>query len=147
MSRSLRHPFKGSHHYLRPEKDRGPATQEAQTAQDAPEPVLGGGDAGRPRHQLPPGPDSACGSPGSSWLALFALLGLRLWALTVLQAPAAAQAVTANQIRAVPVEPTRGLILDRYGNPLVNNQVGRADHPVPGGRPASTPRWSAGWPP
>ena len=29
--------------------------------------------------------------------------------------------MTANQIRAVPVAPTRGLILDRYGNPLVNN--------------------------
>lgn len=54
---------------------------------------------------------------------LFALLGLRLWALQVLQAPAAAQAVTANQIRVVPVEPTRGLILDRSGNPLVDNVV------------------------
>ena len=51
------------------------------------------------------------------------MLGLRLWALTVLQAPAAAQAVNANQIRAVQVEPTRGLILDRYGNPLVDNAV------------------------
>ena len=55
--------------------------------------------------------------------ALFALLGLRLWALTVLQAPAAAQAVSVNQIRTVPVDPTRGLILDRSGNPLVSNQV------------------------
>ena len=54
---------------------------------------------------------------------LFALLGLRLWALEVLQAPAAAQAVKGNQIRAVSVEPTRGLILDRYGNPLVDNVV------------------------
>jgi penicillin-binding protein 2 len=54
---------------------------------------------------------------------LFALLGLRLWTLQVLQAPAAAQAVAADQIRAVPVDPTRGLILDRYGNPLVNNIV------------------------
>jgi penicillin-binding protein 2 len=56
-------------------------------------------------------------------VGLFALLGLRLWALHVLQAPAAAQAVAANQIRAVQVAPTRGLILDRYGNPLVNNVV------------------------
>jgi penicillin-binding protein 2 len=54
---------------------------------------------------------------------LFALLGLRLWALTVLQAPAAAQAISVNQIRDVPVEPTRGLILDRSGNPLVGNVV------------------------
>ena len=50
-------------------------------------------------------------------------MGLRLWALTVLQAPAAAQAVSVNQIRNVPVEPTRGLILDRSGNPLVSNVV------------------------
>jgi penicillin-binding protein 2 len=56
-------------------------------------------------------------------VGLFALLGLRLWALQVLQAPAAAQAVAANQIRAVQVAPTRGLILDRGGNPLVNNVV------------------------
>ncbi len=56
-------------------------------------------------------------------VALFALLGLRLWALQVLQAPAAAQAVVANQIRVVPVTPTRGLILDRNGNPLADNVV------------------------
>jgi penicillin-binding protein 2 len=56
-------------------------------------------------------------------VGLFALLGLRLWALQVLQAPAAVQAVAANQIRAVPIEPTRGLILDRDGNPLVANVV------------------------
>jgi len=56
-------------------------------------------------------------------VGLFAVLGLRLWALQVLQAPAAAQAVTANQIRAVPVAPTRGLILDRNGYPLVANVV------------------------
>ncbi len=56
-------------------------------------------------------------------VGLFALLGLRLWALQVLQAPAAAQAVVANQIRSVPVTPTRGLILDRNGNPLVGNVV------------------------
>ncbi len=56
-------------------------------------------------------------------VVLFALLGLRLWTLQVLQAPAAAQAVAANQIRAVAVDPARGLILDRYGNPLVTNQV------------------------
>jgi penicillin-binding protein 2 len=56
-------------------------------------------------------------------VALFALLGLRLWTLQVLQAPAAAQAVAANQIRAVTIQPTRGLILDRDGNPLANNVV------------------------
>lgn len=53
--------------------------------------------------------------------ALFGVLALRLWTLQVLQAPAAAQAVAANQIRAVAIQPTRGLILDRYANPLVDN--------------------------
>ena len=56
-------------------------------------------------------------------IVLFAVLGLRLWALQVLQAPAAAQAVATNQIRVVAVDPTRGEILDRYDNPLVTNQV------------------------
>ena len=75
-------------------------------------------------------PDTSASRPGLRLriaglvvAGLFALLGLRLWALTVLQAPAAAQAVSVNQIRDVPVEPTRGLILDRYGNPLVSNVV------------------------
>jgi penicillin-binding protein 2 len=75
-------------------------------------------------------PDSSAARPGLRLrvtglivIGLFALLGLRLWTLEVLQAPAAAHAVTANQIRAVSVAPTRGLILDRYGNPLVNNVV------------------------
>jgi len=60
---------------------------------------------------------------GIAMVGLFAVLGLRLWALQVLQAPAAAQAVTANQIRAVPIAPTRGLILDRNGYPLAANMV------------------------
>jgi penicillin-binding protein 2 len=75
-------------------------------------------------------PDTTAARPGLRLritglivVGLFALLGLRLWTLEVLQAPAAAQAVAANQIRAVPVEPNRGLILDRYANPLVANQV------------------------
>ncbi len=73
-------------------------------------------------------PDSTAARPvlrlritGLVVLGLFIVLGLRLWALQILQAPAAVSAVTANQIRAVSIVPPRGLILDRYGNPLVNN--------------------------
>jgi penicillin-binding protein 2 len=73
-------------------------------------------------------PDSSAARPGMRLritgvivLVLFGVLALRLYTLQVLQAPAAAQAVAANQIRAVAIQPTRGLILDRYGNPLVNN--------------------------
>ncbi len=122
MSRSLRHPFGGPRHYLRPEKDRASRPKRAkqpkmrqnrfsiETVLDAPD-----SSAARPGLRLR--------ITGLIVLALFAVLGLRLWALTVLQAPAAAQAVSANQIRGVQIQPTRGLILDRYGNPLVNNEV------------------------
>ena len=122
MSRSLRHPFGGSHIYPRPEKDRKSRTKKVRQPKIhqnrfSMESVL---DA----------PDSSAARPGLRLritgvivLALFGVLGLRLWALTVLQEPAAAQSVTVNQIRAVQVQPTRGLILDRYGNPLVDNQV------------------------
>jgi penicillin-binding protein 2 len=122
VSRSLRHPFGGSRHYLRPEKDRKFRQKKVKQPKMHPnrfsmEAVL---DA----------PDSSAARPGLRLritgvivIGLFAVLGLRLWALTVLQAPAAAQAVNANQIRAVQIQPTRGLILDRYGNPLADNQV------------------------
>jgi penicillin-binding protein 2 len=122
VSRSLRHPFGGSRHYLRPEKNKGPRRKKVRQpkihqGRFSVEGVL---DA----------PDSTVARPGLRLritglivLGLFAVLGLRLWALTVLQAPAAAHAVSVNQIRTVPVDPTRGLILDRYGNPLVGNQV------------------------
>jgi penicillin-binding protein 2 len=73
-------------------------------------------------------PDSSAARPGLRLrvaavvvAALFGVLALRLWTLQVLQAPAATQAVAANQIRAVSIQPTRGLILDRYANPLVDN--------------------------
>ena len=84
-----------------------------------------------------PGAPAADHRPGGG--GLFALLGLRLWALTVLQAPAAAQAVQVNQIRDVPVDPTRGLILDRYGQ-SPGQQRGRPSRsPCPGSRPQEHP--------
>src|SRR5580693_2011651 len=122
VSRSLRHPIKGSRPSLRPSKQRSPHRKPAR------QPKL---------HQsrfsvdaVLDAPDTSAARPGLRLrvtglivAGLFALLGLRLWTLQVLQAPAAAQAVSANQIRAVAVDPTRGLILDRYGNPLVGNVV------------------------
>ncbi len=122
MSRSLRHPFKGSHHYLRPQKDRGPRRTKARQprmrqSRFSMEAMLDAPDTSSSR------PGLRLRIAGLVVAGLFALLGLRLWALTVLQAPAAAQAISVNQIRDVPVEPTRGLILDRSGNPLVGNVV------------------------
>ena len=119
MKRSLRHPFRNPR-ILRPERDKGsrrkaPKQPRLHQSRFSVEGVL---DA----------PDSTAARPalrlrvaGLVVIGLFGLLALRLWTLQVIQAPAAAQAVTANQLRAVSVEPTRGLILDRYGNPMVNN--------------------------
>jgi len=125
VNRSLRHPFGGSKLFQRPEKERkagrsarrSPRQPRMRQSRFSVESIL---DA----------PDTSSSRPGLRLriialvvVGLFALLGLRLWALTVLQAPAAAQAAIADQIRVVQVQPTRGLILDRYGNPLVNNVV------------------------
>ncbi len=123
MSRSLRHPF-GRKRVFATAGGASKATRKKPR-----QPRI------RPSRRISVGsileaPDTTDARPGLRLritgivvVALFALLGLRLWALQVLQAPAAAQAVTANQIRVVPLEPTRGLILDRSGNPLVNNVV------------------------
>ena len=121
VSRSLRHPFGekrifGSTGATRPAKarTRQPRMRASRFSMEA----------------MLDAPDTTEARPGLrlrivavAMVGLFAVLGLRLWALQVLQAPAAAQAVVANQIRSVPVIPTRGLILDRNGNPLVSNVV------------------------
>ncbi len=54
---------------------------------------------------------------------LFAVLGLRLWTLQVIQARRYAIAVAANKVRVAPIAPTRGLILSRSGIPLVANST------------------------
>jgi penicillin-binding protein 2 len=122
VSRSLRHPFRGSRRFVRPAKARHSprkAARQPKLRQNrfSVESVLEAPDttAARPGLRLR--------VTGLVVIVLFALLGLRLWTLQVLQAPAAAKSVSANQIRAVAVDPVRGLILDRYGNPLVNNVV------------------------
>jgi penicillin-binding protein 2 len=56
-------------------------------------------------------------------LGLFAVLGLRLWTLQVIQAQRYTTAVAANKVRVVPIAPTRGLILSRSGVPLVTNSM------------------------
>ncbi len=122
MARSLRHPFKGQHRFLRPPKEKKARQKRVKQPRMHQSRVSVGAvlDA----------PDSTAARPwlrirviGLIVIALFAVLGLRLWALTVLQTAAATHAVNQDQIRAVQIVPTRGLILDRYGNPLVNNDV------------------------
>ena len=123
VSRSLRHPFGGSHHYLRPEKDRQSPAQRRQAAEDAPEPVLDGVGPRRPRLQRGPSRPAAPHRRAGRRSACSPCSACGCGPSPCSRRPAAAQAVNANQIRAVPVEPTRGLILDRNGNPLVGNQV------------------------
>ena len=55
-------------------------------------------------------------------LSLFSALVLRLWFLQILAYDTYAQAATSNQVRVVPIEPTRGRILDRGGEVLVKNR-------------------------
>ena len=105
MNRSLRHPFKGSRRFGRPERERKAATRPKRPKQ----PRMRQKNRFSVEAMLD-APDTTTSRPGLRIrvialvvVGLFALLGLRLWALTVLQAPAAAQAANADQIRVVQV--------------------------------------------
>jgi penicillin-binding protein 2 len=56
-------------------------------------------------------------------VTLFALMLIRLWYLQVLDANAANRSITTNEVRSVPVQAPRGLILDRDGNIVVGDGV------------------------
>jgi penicillin-binding protein 2 len=121
VNRSFRHPFKGSRLFDPPGRERKARTKSPR------QPKIRQGRRFNVEAILD-APDTSTSRPGLRirviafvMVGLFALLGLRLWALTAIESPAAAQAVNADRLRVVQVAPTRGLILDRYGNPLVNN--------------------------
>jgi penicillin-binding protein 2 len=59
---------------------------------------------------------------GAIALAIFGILFFRLWALQVLAGPKYLDAALNNQLRSIPVEPPRGPLLDRNGNPIVTNR-------------------------
>jgi len=121
VSRSLRHPFGQKRIFQATGGSKPPRTKTRQPrmrqSRFSVESLLDAPDTTEAR------PGLRLRIVGVAVVGLFAVLGLRLWALQVLQAPAAAQAVVANEIRTVPVTPTRGLILDRNGNPLADNKV------------------------
>ena len=124
MKRSLRHPFGDRRIFHRAGASAGTGTGRTSTRQPrrrssrfSVEAILDAPDTSESR------PSLRLRLLGIGVAGLLAVLGLRLWTLQVLQAPAAAQAVTANQIREVPIPPVRGLILDRNGHPLVGNVV------------------------
>src|SRR5205823_8907811 len=54
---------------------------------------------------------------------MFAALATRLWFLQVRASEEFSKLADQNQVRLVPLQPLRGLILDRNGNSLVGNRV------------------------
>jgi penicillin-binding protein 2 len=58
---------------------------------------------------------------GTLFLALFLVLGLRLWTLQIIDGKSFAAAVTRNQVRVVSVPAPRGQIADRNDTVLVSN--------------------------
>src|SRR5437899_8972059 len=54
---------------------------------------------------------------------MFAALVTRLWFLQVLASEQFSKLADQNQVRIVPIQPLRGLILDRNGNILVGNRA------------------------
>jgi penicillin-binding protein 2 len=59
---------------------------------------------------------------GAVAIAVFGILFLRLWSLQVLAGPKYLDAALNNQVRSIPLEPPRGPLLDRHGNPIVINR-------------------------
>ena len=58
---------------------------------------------------------------GALLLIGFAALLMRLWTLQMLAGPEYAARANANQLRLVPVQPARGTVVDRNGDPLVTS--------------------------
>ncbi|MEN9804385.1 MAG: penicillin-binding protein 2 [Actinomycetota bacterium] len=59
---------------------------------------------------------------GTIAAVLFSALGLRMWFLQVVDAPALEQRVQANKTRTVRLLPERGRIFDRYGRIMADNE-------------------------
>ncbi|MGD0321413.1 MAG: penicillin-binding protein 2 [Acidimicrobiales bacterium] len=119
----LRHPLRGTHLYPKPRKARPSKTSGPR------------GPRMRPRRSIVdrvvPGEPSPARTVvrlrvlGAIVIVLFSLMFVRLWYLQVLGTKGFAQAVTQNQVREVEVPAPRGLILDRSGNIMADNQVTR----------------------
>jgi penicillin-binding protein 2 len=77
-------------------------------------------------YRLSPQTAFRIGILGALALAAFGILFLRLWSLQVLSGDRYLVAAQNNQIRALPLEASRGVILDRNGNVLVTNKPSTA---------------------
>jgi penicillin-binding protein 2 len=77
-------------------------------------------------YRLKPQTALRIGILGALALAAFGILFLRLWSLQVLSGDRYLRAAQNNQIRTLPLEAPRGVILDRNGHVLVRNKPGTA---------------------
>ena len=130
MTRSLRHPFGGGRVHPRPSK-RGGANRSRQPGRTrrTHEPrfserknVSVGSLVGSPE-ETPSRPNVRLYVIGVIGVALFAVLGLRLWTLQVIDGKTYAASVTRNEVRVVSIPAPRGEIVDRDGTVLAGNQT------------------------
>jgi penicillin-binding protein 2 len=124
MKRTLRHPIRGDHLHPKP-PSRLPRlpTWRAQARQPRMRPRKGVNVAslvGSPEDE-PSRPNVRLRVVGGVVIALFLVLGLRLWTLQVVDGKTYAAAVTRNQVRTVSVPAPRGEIVDRNGTVLAGD--------------------------
>ncbi|MHB1582940.1 MAG: penicillin-binding protein 2 [Acidimicrobiales bacterium] len=122
--RSLRHPFRGDHRYPRPVRRRRPGRPRRvhQPRMRPRRQVNVAGLVASPEEQ-PSRPSLRLQVVGLIVLALFAVMVLRLWSLSVIDHSRYTAAVNRNEVRDVTVPAPRGLIVDRHNTVLVGNQV------------------------
>ena len=145
VSRSLRHPF-GEKSVFRSPTGTRPARSKARQpkmrqSRFSVESILDAPDSTEAR------PGLRLRIVGITMVALFARPRAPSVGPPVLQAPAAAQAVTADQIRVVPTSPTRGPHPGPHTGTRWSTTWSPSRSPSPGWRPPrTTRRSSAGWP-
>jgi penicillin-binding protein 2 len=130
MTRSLRHPFGGGRVHPRPSKRGGTnRSRRPNRPRRAHEPrfserknVSVGSLVGSPE-ETASRPNVRLYVIGFVGVALFAVLGLRLWTLQVIDGKTYAASVTRNEVRVVSIPAPRGEIVDRDGTVLAGNQT------------------------
>jgi len=105
----------------RPKKARPSPERRPRTPRMRPKKSVG--ERLRPDEAAIPRPVIRLRVVGVVAVAMLALILIRLWYLQVLDANAATQQVVTNEVRTVPLQSPRGLILDRNDNVLVGDGV------------------------
>ena len=77
---------------------------------------------------------------GGVALVMFAIIFFRLWYLQVLSGDNYVAAARENRVREIKVQAPRGEIVDRHGQPLVENRNSLSIKVTPGQAPASDRR-------